>query len=420
VPLRHKTKIRGAGKTATILRLVDNSPAAAQASSWLSILQNEDFYSPANDVRISDLTLDCNYNNQQAKRATLNAIVLRGGGGIIERIKCINFGVGATGNECFVISANLASQGKSYRKGVRIQECEFTQPGNNAGVNYPNKVPEITCIAFGGHADKTSTNYSEGDLVQRNFIHDLFRDDRNQRSEIHGITPGWSNGARVLSNTVANVDGIGIYRDSWVDKNGLIAGNYLGNVRCGIALHVVNSAALTNLKVINNKIYLYREAPRTYALTSDMIGIDIFGPGPISDLVIRNNLISGKMIAQTNRFSSPIGIRILNSNDAYRHIAIDNNLIDIPGYSPRDLQTSRPALPGTRPYPRAILHYFDYNYSADRIQITRNKNPKGEPLELTLLNALNVPSGRVSPQAQAPNPARLQSNPYAAPSATKK
>ena len=51
-----------------------------------------------------------NYNNQPAKRATLNAIVLRGAGGIIARVKCIHFGAGTTGNECFVLSANLTAQ----------------------------------------------------------------------------------------------------------------------------------------------------------------------------------------------------------------------------------------------------------------------------------------------------------------------
>lgn len=407
VPLKNNTKIKGAGKNATILRIVDHCAAAARSSSWLSVLQNYDFYVPANEVQISDLTLDCNYNNQPAKRATMNAIVLRGSGGIIERVKCINFGAGTNGNECFVVSANLVSGGQPSRKGVRIQECEFTQPGSNAGIAYPRKVPEITCLAFGGDAGKGSTNYSEGDLIQYNFIHDLRRDDQNQRSEIHGITSSWSSGAKIISNSVVNIDGVGIYRDSWGDKNALIAGNYLTNLRCGIALHVVNSASLENFKVLNNKIYLYRAAPQTHMLAFDIIGIDIFGPHSISGLAIRDNLISGKTITQGNKVWSPIGIRILNANEAYRKITVENNLLDVPEYSPRDLQTASPALPGVKPYPRAILHYFDYNYSANRIQIAQNKNLRGDPVDLTLLNASHVPSGRVSPQ---PRPFRRRSN----------
>src|ERR1017187_862666 len=107
-------KLRGAGVDNTIVQLITNAAPGVAATV---------FYADSSDgAEISDLTVDCNYQNQTTPKI-VTAVSLTGSNVRISRVKAINWGTASA--ECFVI--DIGNDDLPHVNPV-IEDCVVTQP----------------------------------------------------------------------------------------------------------------------------------------------------------------------------------------------------------------------------------------------------------------------------------------------------
>ncbi len=147
-------RIIGSGREATTVKLLDgtNPHGSAPGNNYFNLLANRDFHESAEYVVIRDLALDCNFDGQN-KHTTINAVGIRGGGPVVERVNFRGYGTGrhpeGSSRECFVIHQTLVYKDEtSCRRGAVYRDLDFTACGHNGDVG--GKVGEITHITAGG------------------------------------------------------------------------------------------------------------------------------------------------------------------------------------------------------------------------------------------------------------------------------
>lgn len=138
VPLKAGWKFRGAGMDATTIQMVD-LPALLRANPGLAYMTNVAVYEVRvlgiaplsyrrDDVEVSDLTVDCNLQNQSAPLA-IGAVRLQGANTRISRVRAINWGSEVPNVECFIFGIGMGAGSKwSIETNCIIEGCELGPP----------------------------------------------------------------------------------------------------------------------------------------------------------------------------------------------------------------------------------------------------------------------------------------------------
>jgi hypothetical protein len=318
-------------------------------------------------------------------------------GNLVERVKVVNFGVGANGTECFVISLSLGTSNSSPNNvlGV-IQDCVLTSPGCNGDVTYadPNSIPEITFLCLLGVSD---TDLAVGGRIARNRILNCYYQKSNnnnptgvlddQRCSLHGITVGRCRGVEIAENEVINFDGVAVVWMSWKDQEVLVRRNRMLNVNSGVLIAVFGSAnQLTDApyhfgaRIVDNYIVLGRYRSIQYQMRGVHLYVQsgIFTPPDptrIKDIYVQGNFISG----QTTDGRLPYGICTELWMPFFDNINVEENVLELPDASASGgLQTA---------YENALVFIPNthFDYSSPKVKVHHNRNVAGSELRLKVV-----------------------------------
>ena len=183
-------KIRGAGMDVTILKPIDEHlqppvPKFAVISGAQG--NNNSWEWCANDVEVSDLTVDCNMHNMPAV-AVGNAINLSGSNNKVSRVHAINWGSrhdpGSEG-ECFVLNIDAHfNRPQTYQNNI-IEECLVDRP---APMQHSWTT---TAIGMGNQPDATPQPVGPGWIIRNNVVKDIATGNQfGQASSLNAIGVG--------------------------------------------------------------------------------------------------------------------------------------------------------------------------------------------------------------------------------------
>jgi hypothetical protein len=408
-------KIEGAGRKATRIKLLDgsNPKGSTPGENYFNVLANRDFYESADHVVIRDLTIDCNFDGQN-KHTTINAIGIRGGDALVERVNFRGYGTGrhpetGSSRECFVTHQTLVYKDEgASRKAATYRDLDFTDCGHNGSLE--GNVGEITHITLGGadnfhnkgwilrqghdpdwdpeNGGENENNWwpSVGGLVENCVVHDETYDPSVQKSPLHGITYGDCIGLVVRNNRIERFEGAAVFVMSWWNRDTTITDNEFIGVSSGAALHIKGQdgeplQAPYHEKVLfeRNRIELCAPKHNPYS----PIGVQLYGQSlgegiRFKSMVVRNNTIKGRAYTDTEgkqRFPVGIVVQILHAN--YSKLLFEGNRIDIPDYSPG------PYVP-QEPYSMSMLFFplarWDEDTRTDNVIFRDNRNSDGKLL----------------------------------------
>jgi hypothetical protein len=274
-------KIRGAGIDNTILQL---GPSNNVGTNAFAIIANSapTSSSPQVGVEVSDLTIDCNTQNQQTNFPSIAAINLAGDNCRISRVKAINWG--AAGTECFVLNIQGANSVYStnsnlietYGTNLVIEDCEVTQL---AGVmQYLKTNAGATAISI-WTSGLTNMNLDIDDAIMRNnLVHDIQVGTGLGRVK---WLNAYSGGQIVGHNRARNiVGGSGYYWDDWFLQDIVIEDNTFDNISYGVNFSSQGFTS-TNIVIKNN---LIRPATGGY-------GMYFTGGNTNNNLILKDNII---------------------------------------------------------------------------------------------------------------------------------
>jgi hypothetical protein len=234
-------KIRGAGMDNTVLQLsATNFPSDP---GKFSVAGGGDAGVTANNVEVSDLTADCNFQNVSGV-SCVEAVVLAGSNTKISRVKAINWGNATVGYECFVLAIDPPPNGHDGTNGV-IDDCIVTQPAPRVFADGSTGI-SINTDSFGWGR----TNHFRAALIENNLVMTV------QTGSGPG-NPAYFNayGANgtVRHNQANDLIGnaVGVYRDTWSGRDVVIEDNEIDNVSRCIYFNMT-SYSLTGLVVKNN------------------------------------------------------------------------------------------------------------------------------------------------------------------------
>jgi hypothetical protein len=216
-------KIQGAGIDNTVLRFQTNNP---HTGAWMALISGN-----VDGVEISDLTLDCNLQNQGSSACAPQAIQIGGDKLRVCRVKSINWGSTDPATECFVLGLWGYSGGSTN---CVIQDCFVTQPAPVA------QSGGTTAIA----------NFAGGISVIRDCTVAEVTAGTGQNG-----SPGYFNaysGNVVSHNQARNLTGAsnGFYLDTGNQTNLVVRDNHFDNVTScidlGLSSYVVMGLAIQN------------------------------------------------------------------------------------------------------------------------------------------------------------------------------
>lgn len=361
-------RIVGSGRGRTTLRLLSgsNPRGAGTGDNVFTLVANRDFHESAEHVVVSDLTIDCNFDGQDG-RSTIQAIGIRGGGALVERVDLRGYGTGllpesGSSRECFVVHQRLVfKDAASCRRAAVLRDLDFTGCGRNGKLE--GRVAEITHVALGGANNFEDADWilpqghdpafdpadggenernwwpAYGGLVEGCFIHDEAFDPDSQKSPLNGITIADCIGAVVRGNRVEAFEGTGVFVMSWWHRDTVIVGNRFRDVTTGVALNLAGEGGRPvqcprheHLLVADNEILLgaHRRAPW------GTCGISIYGgdiPAGVrlrSVHVLRNRISGPAFTDARGETVLPAGIRVHVLRPNYSDLRVEENMIDVP------------------------------------------------------------------------------------------
>ena len=408
-------KIEGSGKDKTKVLLLGgtNPNSGVKGGEHFNIFHNGNYNRSAENVEIRDMTIDCNFDNQD-KHATISAIHVRGGSALIEHLNLRRFGTGhdpLTGRtaEAFVVAQRLVYKDKtSSRKNATMRDLDFTEPGMNGDIE--GHVAEITLIAIGGahnfsnsnkDPDFDPTNGGEnennwwpawGGLVENIYVHDMRFDPAKQKSPYHAITYGNCKGMMIRNNRIERYDGSSVFVMSWWNKNTTITKNEFIDVYSGLVLHVkgsegkpIQNPVHDGVEFFDNTIKIGRPMGKIYTPTGIQLnGQNIDDRIGFRNIVIRNNKIEGHHYVNAKGkdiYPPGISFDILKAN--YKNLVVKDNVLEFPDYSPEKQVPQEP-------YSMAMVFYSLERWQQDKksgnIVFRNNKNKAGMLLKPMVSN----------------------------------
>lgn len=259
-------KLRGAGIDNTVLQLVAGTPPASASVNVIGGLA----VSPNENVEVSDMTIDCNMQNQTYVTGKLNAVGLWGSNTRISRVKAINWGTSSSTAECFVFYINPSS-GNVTATNCVIEDCIVTQPAAYSGS------AGVTAISI---APNIRTGIARNNLVY------------NVQTGIAGA-PAHLNALAaqniVSHNYVFDVTGSGgyaAYLDTWNPRDILLEDNVFDNVNGGVFFNA-QANYLTNVVLRNNVIRPAEGGTGISYYTGEYNNTSAF----VTNLIVKDNII---------------------------------------------------------------------------------------------------------------------------------
>jgi hypothetical protein len=278
-------KLRGAGIDVTTLQLVPGHKSAGPKPGVIGGMYG---YYATDGVEVSDLTVDCNLQNQAGFAAS--AVLISGNNTRISRVRGINWGSTVHTLECFVLLI-FSHQNNGPRTNCVIEDCIVEQP---APVKQVDGTTAIAILA-------AATGPAGGD-----------EDSKMLGCEIRGcIVSGVTSGTdapgsplyinaygvegplhiRLHDNRAVNIiGGAAVYSDSGNDRDITVDNNLFENVTHGIYWNVMaHSKHSSRAKFLNN-IMMIAEGGTGIKLNggySGHIPKDVYA----KDWIIKDNII---------------------------------------------------------------------------------------------------------------------------------
>lgn len=396
-------KLDGAGIDTTVLSVLPNNPeveARGKNGEWFSLINTNTApstrigdvaglpFGDSNNVEISNLTINGNYNKQNldAKgrfNTTVQSVFLQGSNNKITNVKSIGCARGVGGGECFQLRLTFGPDTVGT-KGGEIVGCEVTEVGycnntHNGGGGY-----EISCITVSGYQSKLAY----GIKIKNNIIRGIPQITGKQNSSINGICCSAAESPIVSDNLVQNVDGNGFYVDSWASDGMIIKNNDFIKVWRGIFLNAYGDASNPVSLVINNgiiegnNVILRSETPKDTKVGAPFVGIMVNSPTYLEYPVFNNLLITKNIIRGTGAivgtafpeafYSRGIYYEI-NHPKQYLNNKVVRNIIDTP-----DIKAGSPY------YPEAgclSLYFHGVSDITPELSFAANENSAGKLLK---------------------------------------
>lgn len=252
-------KLRGQGVDQTILRLANN---ATQGPCRLSVVGGTSWATSVDDVEVSDLTVDCNAQNQSGSWEVVAAAVsLSGSRTRITNVKAINWGTTAGGQlECYPLQILQPASGATLSNCV-IEYCEVTQPAP-VGTFIATAIIMDSPVYLDGVLDQ---GISGGQVVYNN-VHDITTSTSTVRTfHAYGASEwvAYNRASNILRGSGGSAPA-GVYQDflgdpsrwtsSNVPTNIWIYGNTLENVFYPIFFNKATGEGAAGVHIIGNTI----------------------------------------------------------------------------------------------------------------------------------------------------------------------
>ncbi|HXT10161.1 MAG TPA: hypothetical protein VN873_01255 [Candidatus Angelobacter sp.] len=238
-------KLRGAGIDNTIIRLAPMN--VAPHSGKIHVLGAENSPLRVDGAEVSDLTVDCNLQNQTNSGA-FEAVVLAGSNTRISRVHAINWGSTKAGDECFVIVIAYPAGGVATN--CVIEDCAVDTP---APVMHVDGTTAISI--FSGTEEGTHGAHTVGAEIRGNIVSGVTANSRNPGSPkyINAYCLGTETGYLHDNRAMNLAGGVGYYQDTWSGADVIIARNDFEDVLDGILFNL-QSYHMSRLKIISNVI----------------------------------------------------------------------------------------------------------------------------------------------------------------------
>lgn len=396
-------KLNGAGIDITVLSILPNNPeveARGKNDEWFSLINTNTApstrigdvaglpYGDSNNVEISNLTINGNYNKQKTDsqgrfNTTIQSIFLQGSNNKVTNVKSIGCARGVGGGECFQIRLTFGPD-TIGTKGGEITGCEVTDVGYCNNTHSGGGGYEISCITISGYRGKIAY----GIKIKNNIIRGIPAITGKQNSSINSITCSAAINPIITDNLVESVDGNAFYVDSWASDGMIIKNNNFIKVWRGVFLNAYGDASnpvslvLNNAIIESNNVILRSNTPTDTKVAAPFVGVMVNSPtyieSPIfNNLLIRNNYIKGTGAIMGAAFPEPFFSRgvyyEVNHPKQYLNNRIVRNIIDTP-----DIKIGSPY------YPEAgcLSLYFHGSYDVTpELSFAANENSNGKLLK---------------------------------------
>lgn len=396
-------KINGAGIDTTVLSVLPNNPeveARGKNGEWFSLINTNTAastrigdvsglpYGDSNNVEISNLTINGNYNKQKQDSSgkyltTIQSVFLQGSNNKITNVKSVGCARGVGGGECFQLRLTFGPD-TIGTKGGEITGCEVTDVGycgatHNGGGGY-----EISCITVSGYQGKIAY----GIKIKNNIIRGIPQITGKQNSSINAISCSAADFPIISDNLVSKVDGNGFYVDSWLTNGLIVKNNDFENVWRGIFLNAYGDATNPVSLVVNNAIFennnvlLRSETPKDTKVAAPFAGILVNSPTyleyPIfNNLLIIKNYIRGTGAIMGTAFPEPFFSRgvyyEVNHPKQYLNNRVIRNIIDTPDIKVGSLYYPEPGC--------LSLYYHGVSDITPELSFFSNENSNGKLLK---------------------------------------
>lgn len=246
-------KISGAGMDSTVVRLdVISSTNELGFGVGTPIFGGATYFFEKDNIEVSDLTVDCNLQNQTLSM-NIGAVSLEGNNARIRRVKVVNWG-STSGLEAFLISISRSTHGTNKIKNCLIEDCII---GNPANVIHVGGVSGVNIFGESAGLSTPDDDWLDGAEIRGCFVSDVETQHGGglKKPDFFNAISFSGLGIRVHNNLVMDITGgAAIYMECGSIINCVIENNMLMRVGTGIFLSGDNNGCGTN--VYEN---LYRE-----------------------------------------------------------------------------------------------------------------------------------------------------------------
>jgi hypothetical protein len=316
ITMKQGWKIRGAGMDSTVIQVTNNAtPAegnridvfgctAVTGSPGLGIDSTPLLY-----AEVSDLTVDCNLQNQStATTPCVQAVVMHGTHNKVSRVKTINWGSTSASVEMFVfnLDPHYALSASDSEDGL-IEDCVATQP---APVAFPGGGGVFTA---GGDSDSGDARHQAW-KIRGCIVRDV-----NVSAAFYAYGPG--NGCEVSDCIAENLTGgntAAVYNDTVDYHDQIYRNNTFLNVDSGITYNGSDND-VSNIVILNNLI--------TSTNVNNGWGINLYMPNHS----MRGVRIEGNIVRPVFPGASMTGALGINGIAAPITFSADNNVLDAGG-----------------------------------------------------------------------------------------
>lgn len=225
IPIKAGWKIRGAGIDNTIVTMQTNAlPPGIQ----YNLIQSATF-AGTDGAEVSDLTVDCNLQNQSSGNLQMGAVAIYGSNTRISRVKAINWGTTWASHECFVLYL-LYSQSTFVGTNYVIEDCIVTKP---APITF---ACGTTCISVPGNGNISNVVRNAYGVVRNCLVADFSAGSGTGAPQ---YINAYGAAGIVEHNRALNlIGGTGAYRDATSDWDVVIRNNVFDNVTRGVFYNI--------------------------------------------------------------------------------------------------------------------------------------------------------------------------------------